>query len=57
MSALLLHTSGQVGTDTIFYNQLARPDDSARHGAEQALCSADLSEELLIDLPAVLAHV
>lgn len=53
--ALLLGDDGQVAADTdfVFYNQLVSPDGSVRHGGEQTLGSADLFEEIQIDLPVV----
>ena len=58
-SALLLGADGRVGADhdMVFYNQLTSPDGSIRHGGEQTLGTADLFEELRIDLRAVPAHV
>jgi stress response protein SCP2 len=57
--ALLLRSNGRVGTDEdmVFYNQLTSPDGSVRHGGEQTLGSADLFEELQVDLPIVPDHV
>ena len=59
MIALLLRADGRVGADSdmVFYNQLASPDGAVRHGGEQTLGSADLFEELQVDLPALPAHV
>lgn len=56
--ALLLRSDGRVGADSdmVFYNQLASPDGSVRHGGEQTLGSADLFEELQVDIPALPAH-
>ena len=53
--ALLLRSNRQVGSDSdmVFYNQLVSPDGSVRHGGEQTLGSANLFEELQVDLPAV----
>lgn len=57
--ALLLGSDRRVSSDhdIVFYNQLTSPDGSVRHGGEQTLGSADLFEELRIDLPAAPAHV
>jgi stress response protein SCP2 len=41
----------------VFYNQLTTPDGSIRHGGEQTLGSAELFEELRVDLPMVPPHV
>ena len=41
----------------VFYNQLTSPDGSIRHGGEQTLGSADLFEELQVDLRAIPAHI
>jgi stress response protein SCP2 len=56
---LLLNTEGRVGADTdfVFYNQLVSPDGSVRHGGEQTLGSADLFEEIQIDLRSIPARV
>jgi stress response protein SCP2 len=53
--ALLLRSNRQVGSDSdmVFYNQLVSPDGSVRHGGEQTLGSANLFEELQVDLLAV----
>ncbi|WP_232661913.1 TerD family protein [Pseudonocardia sp. TRM90224] len=53
--ALLLGSHGHVAADSdfVFYNQLISPDGSVRHGGEQTLGSADLFEEVQIDLPVV----
>jgi stress response protein SCP2 len=57
--ALLLDADGRIAADTdfVFYNQLVSPDGSVRHGGEQALGTADLFEEIKIDLPVVPARV
>jgi stress response protein SCP2 len=57
--ALLLRSNGRVNTDEdmVFYNQLTSPDGSVRHCGEQTLGSADLFEELQVDLPIVPDHV
>jgi stress response protein SCP2/tetratricopeptide (TPR) repeat protein len=57
--ALLLDAGGRVASDAdfVFYNHLVSPDGSVRHGGEQTLGSADLFEEIQIDLPALPARV
>ena len=57
--ALLLGADRRVSSDhdIVFYNQLTSPDGSVRHGGEQTLGSADLFEELRIDLAALPANI